>query len=537
MDFHAIEVNAVTTVTRLVTSNDELVASLEGIECMMIESMYFNNEGSLRKAWLINRKAMTVAQMIGLDKGAKSGALTIEPETHDRIHPDYMWFRLILSDRYLSLMLGLPQGTLENGLGNLAEETGDPMERMERMMSVVSGHILRQSSTQKMDVGETMKIDQMLQEAAALMPPQWWLMGTGCTARLKGSQEESFDEAIRVANQFAYYHLLVQLHLPYVMRVPSGDMDYSYYSKVVAANASRALLERFISFRKLGSSSAYCRGIDFIAFIASITLCLSHVEARRQRSVESVKGYNSAFQSMHHQRPVDRGLLECFLEIVDKGTGSHDAIANKISDILKPLLAIENDSAQGNQYRTSATLEVHEELQCPQGFIGERVNVLQIQIPYFGTINIEYQPSVPDTREPTHTITGDEPDGTAVRQVGGQLLTISLHQHMTPSTYHAGQQRRDTTTNTPGYGLDVSQPANSDWQAVPSYLDLSPRVRGDQELSLDTTTAEEVRLLVPGLDLDVDDWALQGVDTALFSALTQRSQYPTEGHHGQADDR
>ena len=60
---------------RLVTSRDELVTSVEGVECVMIESMYQNNAGKLRRAWLAGRRAMMLAQMMGVyESGTESHA-------------------------------------------------------------------------------------------------------------------------------------------------------------------------------------------------------------------------------------------------------------------------------------------------------------------------------------------------------------------------------------------------------------------------------------------------------------------------------
>lgn len=98
----------VKTASRLVTSNDELLDTLEGIECLMIESMYHNNAGHLRRAWLINRRAMAFAQLMGLHTGDCRSTKILKKDTRSRIGPEYMWFRIVASDRYLSLMLGLP---------------------------------------------------------------------------------------------------------------------------------------------------------------------------------------------------------------------------------------------------------------------------------------------------------------------------------------------------------------------------------------------------------------------------------------------
>jgi hypothetical protein len=52
----------------LVTSNDELLGSIEGLECVMLESMYQANVGNLRRSWVSGRRAIGVAQLMALDQ-------------------------------------------------------------------------------------------------------------------------------------------------------------------------------------------------------------------------------------------------------------------------------------------------------------------------------------------------------------------------------------------------------------------------------------------------------------------------------------
>lgn len=59
---------AADTATRLATSNDELTASIEGIECIMMEAMIQNHTGDLHRAWMAVRRATAVAQILGLHR-------------------------------------------------------------------------------------------------------------------------------------------------------------------------------------------------------------------------------------------------------------------------------------------------------------------------------------------------------------------------------------------------------------------------------------------------------------------------------------
>ncbi|KAI1210075.1 uncharacterized protein F4807DRAFT_69319 [Annulohypoxylon truncatum] len=500
LDHHDLMSLVFNAATRLVTSNDELINSLEGIECIMVESMCLDNAGSLRRAWLANRRAMAAAQMMGLHSGTSSPVI-IESETRDRINPDYMWFRIVLTDRYLSLMLGLPQGTPENVFASPdALDKCMDVERMERMAAVASSLILQRNSAERTDPVATRKIDKILQDAAAIMPPRWWLMASDPTTITRDGAK-AFEESVRLMNQFAYYHLLVRVHLPYMMLPSSVEPSYDY-SKMTAASASRSIVTLFVSFRDSCPNNIYCRGVDFVAFIGSIVLCLAHIEVRRQLNTDNGKDIGN-FQSLRHQRLGDRGLLERTLEIMEAMAEIHqDVIAQKISSILRPLLAIEDNSFQGGCYHVHASSEVtKQESQCI-GNTKDAFHALHIHIPYFGIIQIEHHPPLPNSVELAQS--GSLP---VSRYTDTGLVTL----HEPVSTLNRDKGGTSPQTRPPGYEFSVVEPVNADWQAIPS--------------SFDTSASQEnyLNLLVPGLEAGIDDWTLQGVDMALFSDLTQDS--------------
>ncbi|KAK0632860.1 hypothetical protein B0T14DRAFT_416218 [Immersiella caudata] len=415
----------VETANRLVTSNDDLVSSLEGIECLMMEAMFYNNAGNLRRAWITHRRAVAIAQIIGLHRGSSpTRTKAIDIGVQDRISPEHMWCRLVMTDRYLSLMLGLPQASTENPFCSpeaLASCT--PLERMERLESTAGGRILQRANPR--DLAETLEVDKLLQDAASLMPPQWWLIPQ--ISDLVGDGEKALVETLRLMSHFMHYYLLAQLHLPYLLN-PSWHQKYDY-SRITAVNASREILLRFVAFGG-SEASAYCRGIDFLAFIASTVLALAHIDARRRRRA----GAAYVLDFLAHQRQGDRGLLERTLSCMENiARGGDDALAGSLSDVLRELLAVEAGTSKGAMYLANVASLETAELEL-SGL--DESNLLKIHIPYFGTVTIEKEHS-----------------------------------------------------------------ANADWQEVP------------------TESGDAGRMLVPALTIEVDDWALQGVDMALLDNL------------------
>ena len=55
------------TVTSLVTSDEEITASIEGLECLALLGKIYLNAGKPRRAWLSFRRAMNMAEIIVLE--------------------------------------------------------------------------------------------------------------------------------------------------------------------------------------------------------------------------------------------------------------------------------------------------------------------------------------------------------------------------------------------------------------------------------------------------------------------------------------
>lgn len=69
----------------LVTTNEDLIRSVEGMECIVLEAVYQNYAGNLHRAWRAIHRATAIAHMMALHRGLASPSLKfLEPET--RVH-------------------------------------------------------------------------------------------------------------------------------------------------------------------------------------------------------------------------------------------------------------------------------------------------------------------------------------------------------------------------------------------------------------------------------------------------------------------
>ncbi|KAK6361030.1 hypothetical protein TWF730_007145 [Orbilia blumenaviensis] len=508
LDCRTIMSRVFNAAARLITNNDELITTLDGIECVMIESMYLNNAGNLRAAWLKNRRAMGLAQMIRLDSNEISWPIMrLDKATENRIDPKYMWFRLVVSDRYLSMMLGLPQGTAENSFAcpSILNEC-TALERMERLEAVAVGLILQRNSTTKKrtDLASTYEIDTMIREAAALMPSQWWLPSLNLSA-ISRNGVEALEESVRLTAQFAHYHTLVQLHLPYILLQSTPELNYDY-NKMVAANSSREVLQRFVAFCTSSPAPAYCRGIDFVAFIASTTLCLAHMEAVRPSGTNLTY---TTFHSIKHQRLSDRGLLERVLEIMEEmASTNNDAVSRQISRILRPLLAIENNSRKGGHYNISICTNSASLESRYVNTVGEDVHGVYIQIPYLGTVQIEHRAEV-----------SGQSDTDAQMDI---IIAGSSFETSQPARaiHHSVARDRSVTPHLTPNDHITNQAVDADFEAM-KVLQESSEIASQNDILTGFGLADsgDRYSLFPSLEVNLNDWTLQGVDIALFNSL------------------
>ncbi|KAF1956827.1 hypothetical protein CC80DRAFT_412943 [Byssothecium circinans] len=421
----------VDTAIRLVTTKDELIGSVEAIGCIMMEARYQNYAGNLHRAWMAARRAISVAQMMALHRGFNSPLLKIlEPETRATIDLDHLSFRLAEADAYLSLMLGLSRASLETRhfTSPRALERCDPMERMERIHYVAYERVLQRTDSDINNLAETHEIDKLLQKAAAEMPPQWWLTPTFKSDNSDGTK--TWCDTARIMDQFSHYHLLIRLHLPYILR---SSLDHRYdYSKITAVNASRELLTRYLSFHSTNPAQYYCRGSDFLIFIAATVLCVAHIQCDGPAE-------DTVFKLLAHSRQIDRGLMERTLQVVEAMNASGtDAIASKISRILGDLLVVEADAANVICYSTDSSKISDEDLECG----GKLINggkALQVHIPCFGSIKFE-RGAISKTADaidvvapPAQDVPRSECSSNQIPYVPGPMDGSELLQHTLPA--------------------------------------------------------------------------------------------------------
>ncbi|KAF8850829.1 hypothetical protein BDZ45DRAFT_632505 [Acephala macrosclerotiorum] len=522
----------------LVTTNDDLLGSIEGLECVMIESIYQANVGNLRRSWVTCRRAIGIAQLMGLDRSDNRVQYKVlDPKT--KHHPQLMWFRILFLDRHLCLMLGLPQGSLDRSMASDAMLANDtPMGRLERIHCVLASRILERNEEFKSSLTHdlddlTRTLDVELQRAARSLPSKWWLAPNLDIASTADSQALFWDIR-RLNTQVLHYNLLNQLHLPYMLRSSSAEGKYEY-SRITCVNASRELLSRFITLRNFNRIAYSCRTVDFLALMAAMTLLLAHLDSHRSSEAENL---------LAHQYLSDRAMIEEVQKNMEEVNRlSSDALSAQSADLLRRLLTIDVETADGYlcSARKVSVQDVGTETALPDP---DDDAVVSVHIPYFGIIKIAREGVSKEVPKPQATATVNR---LARSQVVDRSSTTT-QMHASGLARASGISTVEVMTRVDAGYCHVEAPSMTSHEVPDGYAKTHAQ---PGELSIPCTGANDVTthfapqfqngfydpydpLLqhaeYPELAAVGEDWAFQGVDMAFFDSLMRST-----GNEGNED--
>lgn len=508
----------------LVTTNDELLGSIEGLECVMIESVYQANIGSLRRSWLAGRRAMSIAQLMGINRSDHQAQYKVlDPKT--KYHPQLMWFRIVFLDRYLCLMLGLPQGCLDRSMASDAMLANDtPMGRLERIHCVIAFRILErnESKPSSHDLALTRTLDVELQRAARSLPSKWWLAPNLDTAST--DSQTLFWSTRRLLAQVLHYNLLNQLHLPYMLRSSSAEHKYEY-SLIACVNASREVLSRFIILRSFNGIAYSCRTVDFLALMAAMTLLLAHLDSHLSETENLLA----------HQYHSDRAMVEKVQEnMKEVNRLNSDTLSAQSADLLGRLLAIEIETADGFP-RCARMVSVQEAGTGTALPDQDDDAVVGVHIPYFGIIKIArdgISKEVPKQQATTAT-TNRLAQSQIVDKSSTTRTEIRFEEaQMRPSGLAGPSGTLNVEAMKPveaGYGHVEAHSMMSDTcaktQGQPGTFPIPANGANDvgTQFALQLQNGLSDPLLedgeYPGLAAGGEDWAFQGVDLAFLESL------------------
>lgn len=334
-----------------VTSDDELATTIEGLECLQLQGLFHLNAGNLRRAWLSFRRGLNIAQLMCLDKdfmkarkGLDSSSIKVGKQ---------MWHQVVMSDRYVSLLMGLPCGAGDECFGPEEKLNGvieDVDLIFERRLSLIAGHVSNRNQAEPAQIfSQTQVIDEEMDRLAKEMPQSWWNV-----PRLDGKSRSRgvARQFNRLTTQMWYHQLVTLLHLPFMLRAAT---EYRYeYNRHTCLTASREILSLYIALRNANNTQLMCRVVDFAAFIAAVVIALASIH---------IAQLNEGIQFQQHNE--DMALLQEIIISMESlaESSEREFVAKQSVAVLRALLKVNDPS---------------------KTFSGN----LRLTVPYFGTISI-----------------------------------------------------------------------------------------------------------------------------------------------------
>ncbi|KAK3395105.1 hypothetical protein B0H63DRAFT_64174 [Podospora didyma] len=483
---HMMDIVAV--VSQHATCNDEVVGTAEGLECLILLGLWHAGAGNLRKAWLSYRRAMSLGQLMGIDRGSSRALQFVDTArpVNKRPTPEALWYRIINLDRAVSLLLGLPVGTSDNSFATEEAMRGDTqMERLEKLQTVIGARIIERNADKTSQAySMTQSIDYDLDKAAKTMDDDWWNEPQLDPAY---GPQINLGQMMHMMLQVHHFDLQILLHLPYMLRNPSENR-YDY-SKATCARASREVLKRYVSFRTLYSSAWACRHVDYSALVAAMTLLLSYLRQHQDPSQPTPSC---------GQRADDRKLIEVVCERMQHvSLVSHDKLSQESAEILMRMMPILDSIDQSMMgFTTELTANA--------------VKCLHLNVPFLGTVNIQPTGVIP-------LCDGTTQPAAAAAGVAGHHQQQQQQQQRSPMAAAAGEMSQ--SNNIPGTtGLSSTGDMSLDLSSLdPTLMQSSDAAIHGMFMEFDTQPQDG--MLEFPLTAEADDWILQGVDTTYWSLL------------------
>ncbi|KAF2688996.1 hypothetical protein K458DRAFT_331718 [Lentithecium fluviatile CBS 122367] len=445
----------------MVTCHEELLDSVEGLECLVCESIFLVSAGNLRRAMSSIRRAINVAQFMGFHRQGASKATLKQLDPNTRVNGEFTWKHISYLERYLSLLLGLPTSITCAKFGRPQGSPGiSDTEWFERMQIDMCDQIIRRNQDRDYSPNSMMSIDANLNHMASHMSVSWW---SPLDFQPSMSHQEMMFRMIIAQMQIIHYNMLTVLHVPFLLKIDTDEQQFDY-SKETCLYASREVIGRFMTFRSFIPVVYCCRPVDFCVLTAAITLLLFYLSRSEQSS-----GFNLA-----HQHVTDLALVGRALDTLDElHRLNDDALSRETAKLTRRLMDLESHASRTSKTYTCGVVN-------EDSTQGQTDSGMDLLIPYFGCIRLESKPQ-----------------------------QRSRHAEASSINRFSAMQGSIEPSQTTQLQRDFQQ----DQVQIPSSMYHSTSIPHEDQ------SRQIFDLPMPDIMAGVDDWAFQGVDTAFFDSL------------------
>lgn len=322
------------------------MGTLEGLECAILMGKIYSDIGQARKSWLVFRKGLTFAQLMGLHRNHSMSM------SHESI-----WWSLYGADRLTSLMLGMPYGIPDTHCNLSHFQTNDPalMGFMVffTKISYFAGKVIdRSQGMSEASYSSALDLEQELNSYAAQLPQEFWEVQPLIDCP---DATVAYEWQEKLLGQIAFHQIKAYLHMPFMLKTPN-QVGYDA-SRRACIDGSREILRIYHMLRAEGTPLYECKAIDFIAFTACILLVLG------------VLGYGRAPNHDPQSDERDWALIEKSMVIFRRASSEKGGkVAAQSYQALEQLHQLKNEGAHSNAESNTTT---------------------KIVIPFFGTISVQ----------------------------------------------------------------------------------------------------------------------------------------------------
>ncbi|GAB7333511.1 hypothetical protein MBLNU13_g05096t1 [Cladosporium sp. NU13] len=260
------------TVDRTIASNDTLAATLDGIETSLLFTRLAMVSVDVRKMWIRLRRIISLAELIGLPRAAKS--LATATTQHHR-SAAALWGSICVVDRLAGMMFNLPSATKAYPISHKNVVSADGNVDVQAYISRLTEIALSVQDLDNVPISEqqdwdqlskVFAIDEKLRILNDLTPSAWWTPPVGQMTPERLVQYWS-----------AYFTVRTHLRLA-LADDASGRFRLSYNT---CLSASQNMARRYIDLRPLLPSGFFaCRVTDFQILTAAVFLIFDCTKAQ-----------------------------------------------------------------------------------------------------------------------------------------------------------------------------------------------------------------------------------------------------------------
>lgn len=279
--------NWLDAVSSFVSGADEMVCTLPGLETLLLLTVYQMQSANLRQAWLICRRTVNLAQLMGFHRIIK------KPKTNPPIEAvegaKILWRSIVDVETYLGLHLRLPFASEEYPC-----EEGDDARMIHRAkLNILSRQISQLDGTiTPQTYVHALSLDEKLESYMKQLSKEWWeVPSMPSTAR----SEEAATVLQRLVQQIWHLELKIFVHLPFLLRA-QYESRYEY-SKITGLQASRNIIMRWFALRNAAVTQTCCRFAELGVFIATVTIALDiliEMATKEKGEVQRTRGSDFA---------------------------------------------------------------------------------------------------------------------------------------------------------------------------------------------------------------------------------------------------